>query len=141
METSCQLPSDNVAIHPIGFRTHTHNLGMVVSGYKVSNSKNDWSLIGKMNPHRPQTFYPVADPDMVIRGGEYLAARCTMVWNFFYTSWWRTKFVYYKLHKKACLGLRNVNFLSWTLLTKKVQIYISILLKLYFIALFKTKWG
>ena len=66
-------------IHPIGFRTHTHNLGTVVSGYKVNEAKEEWTIIGKMDPRRPQAFYPVADPDLVVNGGEYLAARCTMV--------------------------------------------------------------
>ena len=79
LETSCQLPSDNLRLHPFAFRTHTHDLGTVVSGYKVSKSKTNWKLIGKMSPQKPQAFYPVADLDMVINGGEYLAARCTMV--------------------------------------------------------------
>jgi hypothetical protein len=54
-------------------------LGTVVSGYKVSKSKRNWNLIGKMSPQLPQAFYPVSDPDMVVNGGEYIAARCTMV--------------------------------------------------------------
>ena len=79
LETSCQLPPGNTGIHPIGFRTHAHSLGAVISGYRVSESKDKWSLIGKQTPKLPQTFYPVADPTLTIRGGEYLAARCTMV--------------------------------------------------------------
>ena len=77
LEVACQLPKENVKIHPIGFRAHTHDMGAVVSGYKVNENK--WTLIGKIDPQRPQAYYPVENPDMVVNGGEYLAARCTMV--------------------------------------------------------------
>ena len=62
----------------IFFRTHTHSLGKVVSGWKISNGK-DWSLIGKKSPKEPQMFYPIADPELTFTKGDILAARCTMV--------------------------------------------------------------
>jgi len=77
MESACKLNTD-LDIHPFAFRTHTHALGRVVSGWKVSPNM-EWSLIGKKDPQLPQMFYPVEDPDMVIRRGDTLAARCTMV--------------------------------------------------------------
>ena len=77
MESACKLNTD-LEIHPFAFRTHTHALGRVVSGWKVSPSM-EWSLIGKKDPQLPQMFYPVEDPNMVIRRGDTLAARCTMV--------------------------------------------------------------
>ncbi|XP_066903999.1 peptidylglycine alpha-hydroxylating monooxygenase isoform X1 [Halyomorpha halys] len=79
METSCRINEDKV-LHPFAFRTHTHSLGKVVSGYRVRNitGKNDWTLIGKKDPLLPEMFYPVVDPNITIKKGDLLAARCTM---------------------------------------------------------------
>ncbi|XP_061656865.1 peptidyl-glycine alpha-amidating monooxygenase A [Syngnathoides biaculeatus] len=60
-------------IYPFAFRTHTHRLGKVVSGYRIRNGK--WSLIGRQSPQLPQAFYPT-NPDMDVRYGDKLAARC-----------------------------------------------------------------
>jgi len=75
-ETAC-LVDENVKIHPFAFRTHTHQLGRVVSGYVLKDGR--WTLIGKKNPQLPQMFYPVADPDITIKQNDIVAARCTMV--------------------------------------------------------------
>lgn len=77
MESSCQLNTDQT-IHPFAFRTHTHALGRVVSGWKVSPDM-EWNLIGKKDPQLPQMFYPVENSTMTLTGGDYVAARCTMV--------------------------------------------------------------
>jgi len=77
METACKL-NTKLKIHPFAFRTHTHELGRVVSGWKVSPGMN-WNLIGKKDPQLPQMFYPIADQYMTMTGGDTLAARCTMV--------------------------------------------------------------
>ncbi|XP_059479004.1 peptidylglycine alpha-hydroxylating monooxygenase isoform X3 [Neocloeon triangulifer] len=80
METSCQIEEDKV-IHPFAYRTHTHKLGKVVAGYKVSvdkNGINQWTLLGKRNPMTPQMFYPIEN-EVAIQKGDTLAARCTMV--------------------------------------------------------------
>lgn len=77
METSCQLETD-LTLHPFAFRTHTHALGRVVSGWKVSPNM-EWTLLGKKDPQKPQMFYPVEDTSITIKSGDYLAARCTMV--------------------------------------------------------------
>ena len=66
-------------LHPFAFRTHTHALGRVVSGFLKSDQSDEWREIGKMDPQRPQMFYPVKDKEMVIRHGDHLAARCTLV--------------------------------------------------------------
>nr|CAG4648544.1 EOG090X0318 [Polyphemus pediculus] len=81
METACKIGEDKV-IHPFAFRTHTHALGRVVSGYKVvrKNQKDEWTLIGKQDPQLPQMFYPVQE-NMTITKGDTVAARCTMVSN------------------------------------------------------------
>jgi len=76
-ETACQLEDDR-DIHPFAFRTHTHGLGKLVSGWRVRDN-SQWKLIGKKNPQLPQMFYPVEDGSMVIRPGDVVAARCTMV--------------------------------------------------------------
>ncbi|GBN28555.1 Peptidylglycine alpha-hydroxylating monooxygenase [Araneus ventricosus] len=75
-ESSCRI-DEPVEIHPFAFRTHTHALGKVVSGYKVDKD-GKWHLIGKHNPQEPQMFYPVKDSKLVIDYGDIVAARCTM---------------------------------------------------------------
>ncbi|KAF0306544.1 Peptidylglycine alpha-hydroxylating monooxygenase [Amphibalanus amphitrite] len=78
METACDIEEDKV-IHPFAFRTHTHALGTVVSGWKVQYKDGEykWTLIGKMDPQLPQMFYPVLD-DITLTKGDIVAARCTM---------------------------------------------------------------
>ncbi|XP_055346332.1 probable peptidylglycine alpha-hydroxylating monooxygenase 1 [Paramacrobiotus metropolitanus] len=61
-------------LHPFAYRTHTHTLGRVVSGYVIQDGK--WQLLGKRDPQTPQMFYPVADDKLVIKPGDTLAARC-----------------------------------------------------------------
>lgn len=80
MEAACKISEDKV-IHPFAFRTHTHSLGRVVSGWKVSSGigGHRWSLIGKKDPQLPQMFYPVVESDMTLTKGDTVAARCTMV--------------------------------------------------------------
>ncbi|KAF7642390.1 hypothetical protein LDENG_00258640 [Lucifuga dentata] len=60
-------------IYPFAFRTHTHHLGKVVSGYRIRDGK--WSLIGRQSPQLPQAFYP-ANRDVTIKYGDTVAARC-----------------------------------------------------------------
>ena len=76
MEAACTL-STPLTLHPFAFRVHTHELGRVVSGWRVSPDMQ-WTLIGKADPQREQMFWAVRSPE-VIRGGDTLAARCTMV--------------------------------------------------------------
>ncbi|EFA01712.1 peptidylglycine alpha-hydroxylating monooxygenase [Tribolium castaneum] len=79
METLCQI-REKKTIYPIAYRTHTHSLGQVVSGYSVRRDKSGvdhWSLLGKRNPNTPQMFYPIFNKGP-IRYGDRLAARCTM---------------------------------------------------------------
>ncbi|XP_018325983.1 peptidylglycine alpha-hydroxylating monooxygenase [Agrilus planipennis] len=79
METDCKINEDKI-IYPFAYRTHTHSLGRVVSGYKVRRDRyglDHWTLLGKRNPLTPQTFYPVFNRDPVLPG-DVLAARCTM---------------------------------------------------------------
>nr|XP_057916242.1 peptidyl-glycine alpha-amidating monooxygenase isoform X2 [Doryrhamphus excisus] len=60
-------------IYPFAFRTHTHRLGKVVSGYRIRNG--EWSLIGRQSPQLPQAFYPT-NHDVDVKYGDMLAARC-----------------------------------------------------------------
>uniref|UniRef100_UPI0037E9034D peptidyl-glycine alpha-amidating monooxygenase B isoform X2 n=1 Tax=Semicossyphus pulcher TaxID=241346 RepID=UPI0037E9034D len=60
-------------IYPFAFRTHTHHLGKVVSGYRIRDRK--WTLIGRQSPQLPQAFYP-ANRDVSVKYGDTLAARC-----------------------------------------------------------------
>ena len=76
-ETACEV-DDARKIHPFAFRTHTHSLGKVVSGWKIT-PEDKWELIGKKSPQTPQMFYPIANEDLTFTKGDKLAARCTMV--------------------------------------------------------------
>lgn len=60
-------------MYPFAFRTHTHRLGKVVSGYRVRDGK--WTLIGRQSPQLPQAFYP-ATKGVEVKRGDTLAARC-----------------------------------------------------------------
>ncbi|KAM4807962.1 peptidyl-glycine alpha-amidating monooxygenase isoform 2-T3 [Rhinophrynus dorsalis] len=60
-------------MHPFAYRVHTHQLGQVVSGYRVRHGK--WTLIGRQSPQLPQAFYPVEHP-LDVSAGDILAARC-----------------------------------------------------------------
>lgn len=80
MDGACPLTEDLI-IHPFAFRTHTHSLGHVVSGWKVSGEEKEWSLIGKRDPQEPQGFYPVVDDSMSLVAGDVVASRCLMVNN------------------------------------------------------------
>jgi len=76
-ETACMMKEDQ-AMHPFAFRTHTHSLGKVVSGWRVRGNKF-WSLLGKRDPLEPEMFYPVDNENVTIKRGDVVAARCTMV--------------------------------------------------------------
>ncbi|XP_031734299.1 peptidyl-glycine alpha-amidating monooxygenase isoform X1 [Anarrhichthys ocellatus] len=60
-------------IYPFAFRTHTHHLGKVVSGYRIREGK--WNLIGRQSPQLPQAFYP-ANEEVNVKYGDTIAARC-----------------------------------------------------------------
>ncbi|XP_044030771.1 peptidyl-glycine alpha-amidating monooxygenase isoform X3 [Siniperca chuatsi] len=60
-------------IYPFAFRTHTHHLGKVVSGYRIRDGK--WSLIGRQSPQLPQAFYP-ANKEVNVKYGDTIATRC-----------------------------------------------------------------
>ena len=61
MESACEI-NEKKTIYPFAYRTHTHSLGKVVSGYRVrsdENGEDQWTLLGKRDPLTPQMFYPV----------------------------------------------------------------------------------
>ncbi|CAH1989253.1 unnamed protein product [Acanthoscelides obtectus] len=79
METACRI-NEMKKIYPFAYRTHTHSLGRVVSGYvirKDETGKDHWTLLGKRDPMTPQMFYEVFDKSPVMYG-DRMAARCTM---------------------------------------------------------------
>jgi peptidylglycine monooxygenase len=65
-EAACRLNTD-LTIHPFAFRVHTHALGKVVTGWKVSPNM-EWTLLGKDDPQLPQMFNPVADKTTTLTG-------------------------------------------------------------------------
>ena len=76
-EAACQL-SEDIVIHPFRYFVHTHDLGRVVSGWKV-NSNMSWTLIGKRDPQSPNEFHSMENTEITMTKGDYLASRCTMV--------------------------------------------------------------
>merc|ERR1711992_20814 len=77
-EAACELNTNEV-IHPFAFRVHTHGLGRVVSGWKVSPDMQ-WTLLGKRDPQLPQMFESInEDGRITMKSGDTFAARCTMV--------------------------------------------------------------
>lgn len=79
MEVACDI-NEKKTIYPFAYRTHTHALGKVVSGYRVREDQDgtdQWLLLGKRNPLTPQMFYPTLSKEP-IKFGDRVAARCTM---------------------------------------------------------------
>ncbi|XP_074546068.1 peptidyl-glycine alpha-amidating monooxygenase A isoform X2 [Halichoeres trimaculatus] len=70
-DVACDYSS--YTIYPFAFRTHTHRLGKVVSGYRIRDG--EWTLIGRQSPQLPQAFYPV-NRELSVKYGDTLAARC-----------------------------------------------------------------
>lgn len=70
MEASCWI-KEKKTIHPFAYRTHTHGLGTVVSGYRVR--KDEWTLLGKRNPQTPQMFYPAMSTDTIVFGDQLVS--------------------------------------------------------------------
>lgn len=75
-------------MHPFGYAIHTHRLGVSVSGYQLSpidssSSSRDyqWNLIGKGDPQTNKKLNLISFDKMrmIIKRGDYLAARCSYV--------------------------------------------------------------
>lgn len=82
MEVACPIKEWKI-IYPFAFRTHTHSLGKVVTGYSVMTDADDkdiWTLLGKWDRTMTQSFYPVLK-NLSLSGPNLLAARCTMESN------------------------------------------------------------
>jgi peptidylglycine monooxygenase len=81
-EAACEMKED-VEMIPFAYRTHTHKLGKVNSGYIVRNdpiigdAEQTWIEIGRRSPQLPQMFYPISN-NMTIRKGDTIASRCTI---------------------------------------------------------------
>lgn len=79
-EAACVIDED-VKMHPIAFRVHTHRHGEKVSGWVINKDKDgedQWSLIGERDPQKAQIFEQVKNKTMVVKQGDVLASRCTI---------------------------------------------------------------
>jgi hypothetical protein len=72
-DVNCKIAK---TIHPFAFRTHAHQWGTVIKGYKYNENTNVTEEIAAGNPQWPQYFYPIQKKVTVDRG-DYLMARCT----------------------------------------------------------------
>jgi len=78
-EAACEIKEDKKIV-PFAYRTHTHKLGVVNSGYLVRNDQvvgQQWTEIGRRSPQLPQMFYPVSN-NITIHKGDIIASRCTI---------------------------------------------------------------
>lgn len=100
METACQINEDK-KIYPFAYRTHTHSLGKVVSGYRVRDQH--WTMLGKRDPLTPQMFYPVNSTEPIVKG-DILAARCTMLSTRMRTTYIGLVFYFRKRNTFACMS-------------------------------------
>lgn len=79
-EAACEM-NEKKMIHPFAYRTHTHKLGVVNSGYVVktdpATGEQKWIEIGRRSPQLPQMFFPASN-NITVNPGDILAARCTM---------------------------------------------------------------
>ena len=78
----CRI-AEQKSLHPLSYIVHTHARGQVVSLWRVRRhqggaGQDDWTLLGKKSPQAGQSFYPVAEPGLVLEEGDRLAVRCTM---------------------------------------------------------------
>uniref|UniRef100_A0A914L920 Peptidylglycine monooxygenase n=1 Tax=Meloidogyne incognita TaxID=6306 RepID=A0A914L920_MELIC len=71
---SCSYNSDT-KLYPFAFRTHTHEMGRLVSAYVKKSKTKKWLQIGKRNPLWPQLFQ-LRETPLVIENGDFLAAIC-----------------------------------------------------------------
>ncbi|TRY67348.1 hypothetical protein TCAL_12467 [Tigriopus californicus] len=67
---NCRIPTPMTLF---AFRTHTHKLGKVVTGYKFKDG--EMKEFARGDPQKPQTFYPMKQFE-TIESGDYLVARC-----------------------------------------------------------------
>lgn len=77
MDSSCRVDKK---IYPFAYRTHTHQLGKVVAGYRVRtgmDGRQQWIQLGKRDPLTPQMFYPIENSEPIMPG-DIIASRCTM---------------------------------------------------------------
>ncbi|KAL3084630.1 hypothetical protein niasHT_034669 [Heterodera trifolii] len=73
---SCSYESDT-KLYPFAFRTHTHQMGRVVSAFVKKNTDGQWHRIGQRNPQWPQLFQPREEPGkLVIEKGDFMAGTC-----------------------------------------------------------------
>ncbi|XP_063678709.1 peptidylglycine alpha-amidating monooxygenase-like isoform X2 [Bolinopsis microptera] len=75
-DTTCAF-QDDVEITPFAYRTHTHKLGVRVSGWR--EREGTWTLLGTGNPQKPQMFYLMKGENHPVRKGDILHARCEFV--------------------------------------------------------------
>lgn len=82
-ESACTINED-IVIYPFAYRTHTHKLGIVNTGYVVKTNPSDpseesWTELGRRSPQLPQMFFPINNAGQItVNKGDVLAARCTM---------------------------------------------------------------
>ena len=78
---SCSLQHSSTEIKIIQiklelFRTHAHQWGTVITGYKYDTRTDELIEFAKGNPQWPQAFYPVT-ANVTLTPGDFFVARCT----------------------------------------------------------------
>lgn len=85
-DSACEY-KEEPALNVVQYRTHSHTLGQIGSGFRISGKdKSQWQLLGKQSPQDRHHYYPLLGRDgkpedgLVVRieKGDTLAARCVV---------------------------------------------------------------
>jgi len=49
-DMECRIGEGIHPFHPFAFRTHAHNLGKAMWGYKIDGKTQEWTKIGAQDP-------------------------------------------------------------------------------------------
>ena len=80
LDSACRYPYPQ-ALNFIRYRSHTHHLGELASGFKIEGETNYWQLLGKQIPRHTYHYYPLENngsQNQIVRleEGDIVAARC-----------------------------------------------------------------
>lgn len=80
LDSACRYPHPQ-ALNLIRYRSHTHQLGQLASGFMIEGGTTNWQLLGKQIPRHTHHYYPLENngsQNQIVRleEGDIVAARC-----------------------------------------------------------------
>jgi hypothetical protein len=73
-------------IDVFAYRTHAHNAGRVITGYRYRKESEEYTMIGKGNPLWPHAFFGRVGGPITIETGDFVSATCRRGIIYFVTS-------------------------------------------------------